>query len=241
MSWRKCVSNFFERHVIFDAGADISTVGSGKSVMMSAVVNHLQRFFVPDELALAYVYCDWQDSKAQTPTNLMGSLLKQLVEGKDSMPQHVLDCYAEHKNGKAPLSVDECVWLARRLAPQFRRVIFLIDALDELAYCPKESDSSRMLIMEGALNNLLETNEQSINRFQVFTTSRFHQQLATEYFASIKVSVPKEDLLDYFRYELKSNASISPWINPELAKKVINDPSLFNSITERCMAQAGDM
>lgn len=216
-------------------------VGSGKSVIMSIVVNHLQQFLAKDEAVLAYVYCDWQDSKAQTPTNLFGSLLKQLVECMDSIPQNVLDSYTKHKTGRTPLSLDECMTLIGQIASQFCRVVLLIDALDELAYSQNASDASRMIIMESALNNLLTKAVQPINPLQIFTTSRFNQQSETENFNNIKISVKNNDLTDFFRHELNNSTHSSPWTNPELARQIQNDAPLFNSVVERCLAQAGDM
>ena len=226
---------------VSDYRADILIVGSGKSVMMSMVINHLQRLFIQDNVALAYVYCDWQDSKAQTPTHLIGSLLKQLVEGMDDMPSNVLERFTKHKNGKTPLTLDECIALIRKIASRFRRVILFIDGLDELAYSQNESDNSRMLIVEGALNNLLATQAKPIYDLQIFVTSRFNQQSETANFTNIQISVAKGDLVDFFRYALKDATYGSPWTNPDLAKKVQNDPLLFDSIVERCIASAGDM
>lgn len=141
MLWRKYTSNLLTR--FYENRTNVSIVGSRKSVMISIVINHLQRLFVQDDVAIAYVYCDWQDSKAQTPTHLISSLLKQLIKCTNGIPQSVLERYAAHKNGRTPLSLDECIALIRQIAPQFRRVILFVDALDELAYSQNESDNSR--------------------------------------------------------------------------------------------------
>lgn len=99
-----------------------------------------------------------------------------------------------------------------------------------------------MLVVEGALNSLLAPpHSQFVNKFQALVTSRFHQQSKTENFTNIKISVAKSDLVNFFRYELNDNASSSSWTNPELAKKVQNDPPLFDLIVEKCIAKAGDM
>ena len=99
--------------------------------MMSIVVDHLQKCFAAHDIVIAYIYCDWQDALAQTPVNLIGSLLKQLVEHHQSMPEPVAECYAKHKNGREPITLEECINLFKELQSRFQRTFVLADALDE--------------------------------------------------------------------------------------------------------------
>lgn len=53
--------------------------GSGKSVLAASVVEHLTTLNLSRSSALCYYYCDYADALSLQPTNIIGSLIKQLL------------------------------------------------------------------------------------------------------------------------------------------------------------------
>jgi ankyrin repeat protein len=220
----------------------VKIVGSGKSTMMSIVVDHLQKCFAAHDIVIAYIYCDWQDALAQTPVNLIGSLLKQLVEHHRSMPEPVAECYAKHKNGREPITLEECINLFRELQGRFQRTFVLADALDEFN-SRRDSGSSSSLVLESALKALLGDGDDKSQSLNMFITSRFDQQMPekAEKFSKLTISAAQTDLRSFITSELTKFNFSSPWTNPALAQHVQQDNALLADIVELCLEHGNNM
>jgi hypothetical protein len=82
--------------------------GAGKTVITSIVVNYLCKEFENDaSVGVAYLYCNYQRQQEQRSTGLLLSLLKQLVQERPSVPEHVKSLYARHKDKRTKLSFEE--------------------------------------------------------------------------------------------------------------------------------------
>jgi ankyrin repeat protein len=205
------------------------------------VVDHIQKSFVEKDIALAYVYCDWQDSVAQTPSKLIGSLLRQLVERQPSLPTSVSDLYIKSKYGRAPLSLEESIGILRELAATVRRLFVLVDAVDECGIDIKSGESGA-LVLENALKSLLEDGTMSTN-LSVFTTSRFDQQTSDEEgrFTRIELYASKADLQMFIESEFTNPQLTSPWTNQALARMIQQDLALRDEVVACCLEHAGEM
>jgi hypothetical protein len=64
--------------------------GAGKTIISSIVIDHLHKMFGNDPaIGIAYVYCNFRQQNEQKSSDLIVSLLKQLVQEQPSMPDVV--------------------------------------------------------------------------------------------------------------------------------------------------------
>ncbi|KAI9778477.1 MAG: hypothetical protein M1816_004032 [Peltula sp. TS41687] len=118
--------------------------GTGKTVMVSIIVNFLQQTTSKGDNGLAYIYCNYKEAAKQTPTNLIASLLQQLVAQTSSNNIYdLIDTYAKHTKQKTRPSLHEYSQLLRTTVDTFSRVFIIIDALDE---CPESDDARHILL-----------------------------------------------------------------------------------------------
>ena len=83
--------------------------GAGKTVLASITVNQLRRGgneVIKNNRGVAVTYIKYNDPE-QTLENLLGSLLRQLIESTDSIPTAVLELYDHHRHRNTSPSVDE--------------------------------------------------------------------------------------------------------------------------------------
>lgn len=111
--------------------------GSGKTILSAIVIEDLKRRFKEDKsVAVAYLFFDFKRQFEQEPRGLLSSLAKQLVQHQDAIPESVGELYKEHqKSGKKP-DLEALSRTLQLLISTFRRVFFVIDALDE---CQREN------------------------------------------------------------------------------------------------------
>jgi hypothetical protein len=106
--------------------------GAGKTILTSIVVDDL-RAFSRTELAVgvAFIYCDYKLRHQQTGDMLLTSLLKQLVVGRSTLPDHIQDLYKDHGEGTCSLSSEDVRATLRLVTSSYSRTFIVVDALDE--------------------------------------------------------------------------------------------------------------
>ncbi|KAI5816139.1 hypothetical protein BZA77DRAFT_64442, partial [Pyronema omphalodes] len=109
--------------------------GAGKSVMCSLVIDHLQDKFSSEErVCVTYLYCDYQNDKKQTPVNMIGVLLKQVIAKLNKsglLPADTITKMRERLIDHNKAGLVEACRLLRETVSQLRRFYVCIDALDE--------------------------------------------------------------------------------------------------------------
>ncbi|KAJ7574226.1 ankyrin repeat-containing domain protein [Mycena floridula] len=116
--------------------------GAGKTTLSSIIVDHLQSRSGPD-MAVLYIYCDYTRQTDQTPTQLVGTLLKQLVQHQSSIPDHILALYDNYSSRGAFPTSAELLTALHTEASFYHRVYIILDALDESS----ESNQARKLFL----------------------------------------------------------------------------------------------
>lgn len=108
--------------------------GSGKSVLVSNVIEHLQRGH-GSEYTLAYCYCDFAVQAATLPQNILRTLLVQLIA---DLPSIALDNFKDlldmQSRGQAPpsnLKTLKSLLIRACTSSSTGAVVMIIDALDE--------------------------------------------------------------------------------------------------------------
>ncbi|MBE3044649.1 NACHT domain-containing protein [Candidatus Bathyarchaeota archaeon] len=139
--------------------------GAGKTILASIAVEDLSnRFSDSVGIGVAWVYCNFRRKDSQSARDILLSLLRQLAQGRPSLPASVVALSQEEKGRRTPPSVDEVSSALRSVASLYSVVFIVIDALDELEI--QASDRRR----ETLLMHVLRLNAETT--VKLFATSR---------------------------------------------------------------------
>ncbi|KAI0263716.1 hypothetical protein BC834DRAFT_938253, partial [Gloeopeniophorella convolvens] len=111
-------------------------VGSGKTVLCSAIVDHLRRHEATTSATVVYFYCDFQDTAKQGVNGILCSLLIQLCEQSDTYLNILYGLVSSTPEGSSKPGDETLLeWMKYMLAlPVGDRTKYIVmDALDE---CP---------------------------------------------------------------------------------------------------------
>jgi len=96
------------------------------------VVDYLCNQAIEQDMAVACFYYDFASQEAQSPTNMLGSLLKQLLPVPGAIPAEIGQRFWGHKKvvGGRKLQLPDIVKMFATVSP-LRRTFICVDALDE--------------------------------------------------------------------------------------------------------------
>jgi Cdc6-like AAA superfamily ATPase len=193
--------------------------GAGKTIITSIVVDHLCTTFQNDAcIGIAYVYCNYQQQQEQGPTDILASLLKQLIQERPSAPDNVKTLYKRHMTKRTRPSCDEIRKELQSVVSNYSKVFILVDGLDEC----RASNSRRLLLEIFDIQTKAGAN--------LFATSRFIPEIVKEFEGSIslEISASDEDVLRYLdgqipqllRSGISRHADLQDMIRKEILKAV---------------------
>ena len=172
--------------------------GAGKTILTSIVVEELSARFQGDGdsdgdsdsgIVIAYLYCNFRRQDEQRIEDLLASLLKQLSQGRQALPESIRSLYDQHKARRSRPSVDEISKTLQSVAATYSRVFILIDALDEC------------LINDGCRARLLSEifELKTKHGANLFTTSRFIPDVIEKFKhdPSLEIRANEEDVQRY--------------------------------------------
>ena len=149
-----------------------------------------------EDIAVAYLYCDYLSQQDQTTTNMMGAILKQLL-GKVDIPKEIRREFQEGKKvagGRRLLLPDLVCRLKIAIAP-LPQVFICIDALDE--FLPKNLPE-----LLASLRDIIR----ECPRTRIFLTGRPHvKENIQRYFTKVVVIPIKpntDDIRNYLEMRL---------------------------------------
>lgn len=158
--------------------------GSGKTILMSTLINSLQQQTAKDPL-LAYFYCDFRNPETRDPLNLAGSLLAQICFKVGTFPASLDAAFDRCNVSQSPygkrihLSIIAEVFI--EIAYQ-HRVTILIDGLDE---CQGRQDILgfiQQLSKRGKFCKILVSSRDEVDIREVLSESpRMRLETASEY------------------------------------------------------------
>ncbi|KAI0258440.1 hypothetical protein BC834DRAFT_835631, partial [Gloeopeniophorella convolvens] len=106
--------------------------GSGKSVLCSTIVEHVQHLRRIGLATSAYFYCDFQDSKKQTFDSILRSVLLQLCEQSNAFSEILSRLCTLYDSSLVPTDDELELCLNRMLElPKEAPKYIIVDALDE--------------------------------------------------------------------------------------------------------------
>ena len=163
----------------------------------SLVVDRLCDLARGQNAVVSCFYFDFSARKEQSPTSMLGSLVKQMVGGMERIPEEVLRVFQEQKNtlgGCRPQLVDlvEMLQVITASQPTF----ICIDAIDECA------GGERLKIIE-SLKEILEPSRGA----RIFVTGRPHVRAEVEsrlagQVTSVSLTPTRGDITRYLRVRL---------------------------------------
>jgi len=149
-------------------------------------------------------YFDFAARKEQSPTAMLGSLLKQIVSGMEAIPEEISRAFQEQKKaigGRGPQLIDIVNMLQAITSSQ--RTFVCIDALDECAAV------HRVKILD-SLKQILKKSPDT----RIFITGRPHvrgdvERRLGEKVICVSLCPNKEDIIRYIRVRMKRRM---PWM-----------------------------
>ena len=183
--------------------------GVGKTMLTSFVVsNLLERYRNDSQTGFAYIYCQYPRRKEQTPEYLMSTVLRQLLERHNIMPDEVSSSYRTSKGEDQPSTKEISTFLSNVLQ-LFKKTILVIDALDELRRTDRDKLVSQILDIQQNLN------------INVYATSRYTKRIAQEASNATHVDIlaREEDLRHCLSMKLRLGSLLSD--NPDLLELAI--------------------
>jgi len=166
----------------------------------SLVVDRLCDDAREQDAAVTCFYFDFAARKEQSATNMLGSLVKQMVGGMESIPEEISKAFEEQKKvigGRAPQLVDIVKMLQAIASSQ--PTFICIDALDECV------GLQRVKI----LNSLKKILEKSPGT-RIFATGRPHIQAEIEKslagrVINVLIGPSQDDIIRYLRVRLSED------------------------------------
>ena len=137
-----------DQQVLQSNGRLIVDTGNIKSI----VVYHLQKIFKGDNVAVACIYCNYKEQIEQTVSNLVASLLKQIVQDRYGASDNVKSLYELHNHQSTRPTLDELTTALKSEIGAYSKVFIVIDALDEYP----EDNGIRLNLLK-ALRSLVGT------------------------------------------------------------------------------------
>lgn len=190
--------------------------GAGKTIIASIVINELEvRFENNRDVGVAYLFCSFEhyDDQIQKPESLLASILRQLTQGLDSIPENIIALHAKHKaNGTRP-SFNEISKALRSIMSRLAWVFIVIDALDEC------NTSAISPILDEFFDIQLTT------RLNILATSRFLPEIMARFQdrPTQEIRATNPDVMIYLNANLKklpAFVSRNQQLQQEIVKKI---------------------
>ncbi|KAH9892086.1 hypothetical protein F4778DRAFT_323682 [Xylariomycetidae sp. FL2044] len=169
--------------------------GSGKTNLVSIVIDDLLSRARQDTTPCAYFYFDYQNQDTQDPGSILRCLLRQLTQPMISIPKSVSDLYDRLGERGDAMPLHECERIIVELAKTSRGLYLVFDALDEC---------DGMLYRKEFLQTMGRLKQEHLLR--ILVTSRPHLEDVQQAFrdsVQVKIEAHDEDIKAYIRYELR--------------------------------------
>ncbi|KAJ7591946.1 hypothetical protein C8J56DRAFT_781357, partial [Mycena floridula] len=197
--------------------------GVGKTMLASQVIDHLQKLTQGQPgVGVAYIFCDYRQSSTQGATDVIGSVLRQLLINSEEIPgslHSIHDCYKAVP--PQPRTLHDFTTALEAQIQLYSRVYLVIDALDE-------SSSETRDILISTVHRLAES-----GHLHVLVTSR--QTIGDEFAnnSQIHICANDGDIRRYITQRIRDGK--------ELQKVVNGDKTLQDEIVNKVMEKADGM
>lgn len=197
----------------------------GRSLLImpnrSIVINYLQMVFGGGNVAIACIYCNYKEQTTQTVSELIASLLKQLVQDRRGTPDNIKTLYKKHPVSRPKL--DDFIKALKSEIGTYSRMFIVVDALDECPESIREDLVKALASLGSAVNlNLVVTSRPLPSIQQLFL-----------YAKRVDVCANNEDVRKYIQARISCE--------PQLLRHIKTVPALRDSIVDKIIANAKGM
>jgi len=168
----------------------------------SLVIDRLCDLARERNATVACFYFDFADQKEQSPTNILSSLLKQVVGGLEKIPENIVQAFRDQEKaiGGRKLGLGEIVGMLQGISSS-QRTFFCIDALDE---CMAEY---RVTLLD-SLRQILHKSPNT----RIFLAGRPHIRDEVEKhlagrIAAVSITPTKDDIIRFLRAKLREDTA----------------------------------
>lgn len=214
--------------------------GTGKSVICSVVIDHIQRRLEQDSQnsRLVYAYFDYQHRENSQTRDIVGSLAKHLVGSQKVLPEIVVQTFRDHNAQDKRPNLQTTIGFFCEVASDLSELFVVIDALDEC------NDDDRKLFLGSFIDHVLH----KIPHARVLVTSRPEASIS-DYLHSlsaceIKIGGEKtrEDISKYVRGQIVMSKPPTSGLQGGLRRTLrVKDPRVLDEIIETLEAKSGGM
>jgi len=204
-------------------GHGLLTVNGDSSV----VVDYLCERVVEQDMAVACFYYDFASREAQSATNMLGSLLKQLLSGLEAISVEIVQRFRGQKKaiGGRRIQLADIVKMCAAVT-SLQRTFICVDALDECV--PRH----RLEVL-GALGQILRGSPNT----RIFMTGRSHIRGVVERqlrgrITSVSILPREDDIVTYLRARL-GNDETPEAMDSSLESDIMK--SIPEEISETCV------
>ena len=184
------------------------------------VIDYLCNQTIEEDTVVACFYYDFASRNAQSPTNMLGALLKQLLSGLGEIPREIMEEFWSQKKmiGGRRLQLPDIVKMFPAVS-SLKRTFICVDAIDECV--PKHQ-----LEVLDALGQILQASP----NIRIFMTGRSHIRDVVErglggIATSVSIKPRDNDIVTYLRSKLRKD------ITPEVMDSALED-DIMKSIPE---------
>ena len=206
--------------------------GTGKTILMASVVDHLKQNTQSSELGLAYFYCDYKDTRKQLPSAIISTILMQLAKLNNKV-FNKLQVFFQEQQKDSRISSPEYDELRSNfssfIADTFQEVIIVVDAIDEC--------TDRKCIIYG-LQSIIETTPS----VKIIVSSREEVQIVDAFqewsFSGKKSTrINQSDVVD----DIESFVKAEVTMRIKVKKLKLRDESLKKTICDALVGGADGM
>ena len=178
------------------------------------MLDDLYPSIVTGDIGLTYYYFDSPNWGQHSPTNIISTLMKQLIAQRTDQLQSVHGLTERFKRDESLPEADELARIFYRVCEQFSCVYIIIDALDEC-----HVDEDRNLIL-GFLQRL------DMSKTRLFVTTRspprgIKQTLGP--YTSIPIEAEASDIRAHLNRRIDENDSMRELIDLPLREEVVTE------------------
>jgi len=164
----------------------------------SLVIDRICDWAMGRNATVVCFYFDFAAQKEQSPTAVLSSLLRQLVQGLERIPAKIVQGFRDQKAaGGRRLGLDQVVEMLQDLSTS-RRTFICIDAIDE---CVAEYRAKLFVSLKKILRKSLNT--------RIFLAGRSHIQDELEKHLRMAVAISttptRDDIIRFLRAKLKED------------------------------------
>ncbi|KAF5974131.1 ankyrin repeat domain-containing protein [Fusarium coicis] len=192
--------------------------GAGKTILTSLIIDHLQNQYQPENVGVAYIYCNFSRQGDQTPKALLASLLRQTVQRKGQIDTQVTRLYETRDSAESSLSREAVIELLGSSISSYRRVFIVVDAIDEL-------DTSRGY-RDIFLQSLSTISARFVGKVSLFVTSRIIPDIARslQSSTSLEIKASETDISKFTQGQmslLPSFVTRRPDLQTEISETIV--------------------